>query len=48
MNNMVMINLFFLGSRTLNKSGIGMLSIMTSEEILKTALVMRWLVAAEH
>jgi hypothetical protein len=40
--------LFFFGKRTLNKSGIGMLRMITSEDMLKTALVIRWFVAAEH
>ncbi len=30
------------------KTGSGMRMMMTSDEMLKTALVMRWFVAAEH
>lgn len=40
--------LFFPGRRTLKRSGMGMLIIMRSEEMLRTALVIRWFVAAEH
>lgn len=40
--------LFFFGKRTLNKSGIGMLRMITSDDMLNTALVIRWFVAAEH
>jgi hypothetical protein len=40
--------LFFFGKRTLNKRGIGILMMITSEDMLNTALVMRWFVAAEH
>lgn len=40
--------LFFFGRRTLNKSGSGMLMMIKSELILKTALVIKWCVAAEH
>lgn len=40
--------LFFLGSLTLKRRGIGIAMIMISEEMLRTAFVMRWLVAAEH
>jgi hypothetical protein len=42
------IVLFFFGRRTLNKRGRGMEMMIRSELILKTALVMRWFVAAEH
>jgi hypothetical protein len=42
------IALFFFGSLTLKRSGIGITMIITSEEMLRTAFVMRWLVAAEH
>lgn len=42
------MTLFFFGKRTLNNSGIGMLSMIKSDETLNTVLVMRWLVAAEH
>jgi hypothetical protein len=42
------IALFFFGKRTLNKRGIGMVIIIRSEDMFKTAFVMRWLVAAEH
>ena len=42
------MNLFFFGSRTLNKRGMGMLRMMKSEDILKTAFVIKWFVAAEH
>jgi hypothetical protein len=34
-------SLFFFGKRTLNRSGIGMLRMMRSELMLKTALVIR-------
>lgn len=36
------------GSLVARSSGSGMKSIMRSEEILKTALVIRWCRAAEH
>ena len=36
------IALFFAGNLTLNRRGIGIRIIMISEEILKTALVIRW------
>lgn len=40
---------FFLTVRLdLRKIGRGMMMIMMSEEMLKTAFVMRWFVAAEH
>ena len=42
------IVLFFAGNLTLNRRGIGIRIIMISEEILKTALVIRWWIAAEH
>jgi hypothetical protein len=42
MRNTVMSTaLFFFGKRTLNNKGMGMQIIMRSDEILKTALVMR-------
>jgi hypothetical protein len=40
--------LFFLGSLTLNNIGIGKRIMMISVEMLKTAFVIRWFVAAEH
>jgi hypothetical protein len=40
--------LFFFGKRTLKSTGIGMLMMIRSEDTLKTVLVMRWCVAAEH
>jgi hypothetical protein len=40
--------LFFIGKRTLKRRGIGMLRMMRSEEMLKTAFVIKWFVAAEH
>jgi hypothetical protein len=42
------IALFFLGSRTRNRRGSGILNMIRSDEMLNTALVMRWFVAAEH
>ena len=42
------IALFFAGNLTLNRRGIGIRIIMISEEILKTALVIRWWIAVEH
>jgi hypothetical protein len=42
------IALFFLGRRTLKRRGSGILNMIKSDEMLKTALVMRWFVAAEH
>lgn len=36
------IVLFLAGNLTLNRRGIGIRIIMISEEILKTALVIRW------
>lgn len=36
------------GNLDFTRSGKGMHSMITSEEILKTALVIRWLIAAEH
>lgn len=40
--------LFFIGKRTLNRSGMGMQMMIKSLEMLNTAFVMRWFVAAEH
>lgn len=40
--------LFFFGKRTLNRSGMGMLMMIKSLDMLNTAFVMRWFVAAEH
>jgi hypothetical protein len=40
--------LFFFGRRTLKRRGSGILNMITSDDILNTALVMRWFVAAEH
>jgi hypothetical protein len=40
--------LFFLGSLTLNNIGIGKMIMIISVEMLKTAFVIRWFVAAEH
>lgn len=40
--------LFFFGSFTLKRRGIGMEMIIKSEEILRTAFVIKWFVAAEH
>jgi hypothetical protein len=42
------IALFFLGSFTLKRSGSGIAMIIKSEEMLRTAFVIRWFVAAEH
>jgi hypothetical protein len=42
------IALFFFGRRTLKRRGSGILNMITSDDILNTALVMRWFVAAEH
>ena len=42
------ITLFFISNLTLNRRGIGIRIIMISEEILKTVLVIRWWIAAEH
>jgi hypothetical protein len=36
------------GSLEVIRRGRGMQSIITSEEMLKTALVIRWWIAAEH
>jgi hypothetical protein len=36
------------GSWEVMRSGRGMQSIMMSEEMLKTAFVIRWWIAAEH
>ena len=36
------------GSCDVNKSGSGMQSIIMSDVMLKTALVIRWWMAAEH
>jgi hypothetical protein len=40
-NMPIKIALFFFGSLTLRKSGIGIAMIIMSEEILRTAFVMR-------
>lgn len=40
-NMPIRTSLFFIGRRTLNSSGIGMLRIMMSELMLKTAFVIR-------
>jgi hypothetical protein len=40
--------LFFIGSRTRNNRGIGMLNMIRSDEMFKTAFVIRWFVAALH
>ena len=42
------MNLVFFGKRTLKRRGMGMQMMIRSLEMLKTALVMRWFVAAEH
>lgn len=42
------ISFFLHFSRDCRKMGIGMRIIMMSDEMLSTALVMRWFVAAEH
>jgi hypothetical protein len=43
-----MILFFLVCKRTLKSTGIGMLMMIRSEDTLKTVLVMRWCVAAEH
>jgi hypothetical protein len=48
MNTPIKIVLFFFGNLTLNRRGIGIAIIMISEEMLSTALVIKWFVAAEH
>lgn len=47
-NTLTSIALFFFGNRTRNRSGIGILRMIKSEEMLNTAFVIRWFVAAEH
>lgn len=42
------INFFLRGIRDWRNIGIGIRMIMTSDEMLKTALVIKWFVAAEH
>lgn len=44
----IKISLFFIGNRTLKRRGIGMLRMIRSELMLKTAFVIKWFVAAEH
>lgn len=47
-NTPTRIAFLFIGSFAARKIGIGMRMIMISDEIFSTALVIRWLVAAEH
>jgi hypothetical protein len=42
------IALFFFGSFTLKSKGIGMQMMIKSEEMLRTAFVIKWFEAAEH
>ncbi len=39
---------FFVGIFISSKTGNGMMRMNRSEEMLRTALVIRWFVAAEH